>query len=95
MNLFCAACNANHRFTPGDVERIVYVLQAERHTAFLDGRDDSDGTFYEEADYQTDARCLRTWDLHSSWDIEGYQEHVNAGVESRLACAHIVRSSDD
>lgn len=27
MNLYCAACDRNHRVTQGDAERLVYTLQ--------------------------------------------------------------------
>lgn len=73
MKLYCSACNEVHEMTPGTIERLVYVLQAELIEAKCDPAEDVP---YEDHD------CLL---IVESWahDCEMYLEHVESWVETR------------
>jgi hypothetical protein len=67
MNLYCHECNELHSFTEGQVEAIVYTLQAEAA--------DADHRPYNDDPY--DLPCLRD-PLAASSDAEMYAEHTEA-----------------
>ena len=76
--LYCNACNELHRYTPGEVERIVYTLDARQADAVTDNELRVDGDAYEAL------ACLDV-ELGASGDCEVYLEHVDACVERRRA----------
>lgn len=71
MNLYCHECNELHRFTEGEVEAIVYVLQAEAA---------DDDTPRPSDPY--DLECLRG-PLAYAFDAEMYAEHTEALITRR------------
>lgn len=76
MRLYCHSCNETHRFTAGEVERIVYTLQGELGDWALGG--------LQKVEHHEDAtRCLKGL-LSASHDIEEYGEYTEAGVACRL-----------
>jgi hypothetical protein len=79
VRLYCPCCNEVERFTPGEVERLVYALAA----AESDARCASNGDRIDAGcDPFSEVNCLEIMVGQSS-DIEGYAETVNAWVECR------------
>ena len=77
MTLFCTCCGELHRYSPGDVERILYALQGAQADAYCE---EAQGTepFEEVA-------CLTAW-LDSSHDPEAYLEWTDGWVQRRREC---------
>jgi hypothetical protein len=71
VKLYCEACARVHHPTDGEVERIVYALEAHQREAPDTIRD-------------PEPSCLMDW-LDASKDSEVYLEHVDALVERRRA----------
>lgn len=75
MRLYCHECNELHRFTEGEVELIVYTLQAEAADAEMS------------ADDPYDLSCLRS-SLEAATHAEMYREHTEALVARRRELAN-------
>lgn len=74
MTIYCQRCDRTHRFTAGDVERMLYTLQGALH----DAKQEPDALKY--LDERGD--CLKDV-LRSSHHIEEYLEHTTACVDAR------------
>lgn len=79
MKVFCQTCDQVHYFTACDVERIVYVLQAELHDIV-----ESQG---ESVKFMQPLYCLKEH-LSASHDSEQYAEHCETMTEARREVAH-------
>jgi hypothetical protein len=75
MNLYCHACHVNHRFTAGEVERIVYALDATQADKGAEPADPNASGWH-------DLECFEVV-LRGSHDTEVYYEHVENCVENR------------
>lgn len=91
MNLYCTACNRTHRYTAGEVERIVYALQAaeaDERTADVQDRHDAG------KDPMVEAHCFNYVLALAGPGSEMYWEHVENMVENRRLSAATTPGSD-
>ncbi|MBJ7469691.1 MAG: hypothetical protein JHD16_00235 [Solirubrobacteraceae bacterium] len=88
MKLYCAGCNAVHKFTAGEVEQIVYALQA----AEADQRTETNGPQRHDAgkDSMGQETCLKIALDWAGTGSEVYPEYVQNLVENRRL---VVRSA--
>lgn len=82
MNLYCALHRCSHSMTDGQVEVLVYALQAElaeeRCESDTEGRDELT---------ELDSECpLRTY--REARDAELYGEHIDSMIERRRQGGH-------
>jgi len=83
--IFCESCNKNHKFTQGEIERILRTLLGTLSDAVVDANAGEKSYFDNmEPDEIVDAICWGSL-LRQSYDQEAYQEFVDAGIESRKA----------
>lgn len=75
MTLYCEVCNANHRFTTSEAERIIYSLAASLYCHTMTPIEPEYRKYH--AEY-----CLKGH-LDSSYDVEEYGEHTKDLVETR------------
>ena len=90
MKLYCNECGALHTFTAGEVERIVYALQAAEADARCadNGPDRNDSGIDPMVSIDCLSNVLEQWASHA---YELYGEHVDAWVEARRTA---VREAD-
>lgn len=85
--LYCDDCAEVHRYRPGQVERIVYVLIAEAATP--DNATSPGGRLVEE--YKTCLNEVLRW----SYDTEMYYEWTQASVEGRVKATVDCKAHDE
>lgn len=76
MRLFCARCETTHKFTTGQIERIIYVLLGETVNCRVAGGSDPPDPFAKED-------CLHDVLEMADPELGGYGAEVDVLVESR------------
>lgn len=76
MRVFCWPCNANHEYTPEQLEKIVYAMSALIADLSVDERGTPGG------DAQLFLPCYQEM-LDMSVDADDYLEHVQQGIACR------------
>lgn len=71
MNLFCSSCREIHKYTPTDIERLIYALQLAEYDAAISQEDKSRNWL--------DLLCLDNV-LSLAHDSEGYAEVINESL---------------
>lgn len=82
MRLFCARCETTHKFTTGQIERIIYVLQGEMVNCRVEGRSGPPDPFAKED-------CLHDVLEMADPELGRYGEDVRVLVESRQNCRRV------
>ena len=82
--LFCQKCGRNHRFEPGQAERLVYALQAALADVMAGNRDHTNfDTINNGSNDAFDNFACLEHHAYESWDVEAYAEHCEGQQQAR------------
>jgi len=82
--LWCQSCKRLHRFSPRDLEQIIYAAQAAHAEAEIS---EDDSPWLGES-FESTVTCLSTY-LSMARSVESYAEHVESLVASRTHAAKL------